>query len=308
MQGLFLINKSPGWTSHDVVAKIRRLLGIRKVGHAGTLDPDASGLLCVCIGKATKLIQYIQDKEKEYLVVMKLGVTTDTHDASGKVIKESHNFIISEEDIKEALEKFTGKIKQIPPMYSAKKIGGIPLYKLARRGKEIPRSPRTICIKEINLHEFSNPFVKFSVVCSKGTYIRTLCSDIGDYLGIGAIMWSLLRVRAGRFHLKDAITIEKLEKLREKALHESHMIPMEEIVLSMPSVRLRSGWEKKAMHGGFLTFPALYDIEGKLKSKEPVSIKSADGRLIAIGIAMDDITALLSDRDRKIIRIEKVLI
>src|SRR3990172_6280670 len=158
MDGLLIINKPKNLTSHDVVAKLRKILSIQKIGHTGTLDPEATGVLCVCIGKATRLIQYTPESEKEYRVIMRLGITTDTLDATVKV-------------------------------------GGTPLYRLARQGKEIPRAPREVSIREIRFWEYSGDLVKFDVICSKGTYVRTLCSDVGDYLGVGAHMYSLERLR-----------------------------------------------------------------------------------------------------------------
>lgn len=230
MNGLLIINKPKGWTSHDVVAKLRGLLGIQKIGHTGTLDPDATGVLCICIGKATKLAAYLTEDEKEYRVIMKLGVTTDTQDATGKVISETAVLNITREDAEEAFRKFRGKIVQIPPMYSAIKVGGVPLYRLARKGKEVTRKPREVFISDIKLLEFSLPLIKFDVTCSKGTYIRTLCADIGNYLGIGAHMWSLDRLRSGDYSVKDALNIEDVERLNKNGEIESKIISMDKVI------------------------------------------------------------------------------
>jgi len=230
MNGLLIINKPKGWTSHDVVAKLRGLLGVRKIGHTGTLDPDATGVLCICIGKATKLADYLSEVDKEYRAIMKLGVITDTQDATGKVLNETVSFNITREDAEEAFRKFSGKIVQIPPMYSAIKVGGVPLYRLARKGKEIPRKPREVFIRDIKLLDFSVPLIKFDVTCSKGTYIRTLCADIGNYLGVGAHMWSLDRLRSGDYTLKDALNIEDVERLIKTGELESRIISMDEVI------------------------------------------------------------------------------
>jgi len=230
MNGLLIINKPKGWTSHDVVAKLRGLLGVRKIGHTGTLDPDATGVLCICIGKATKLADYLSEVDKEYRAIMKLGVITDTQDATGKVLNETASFNITREDAEEAFRKFSGKIVQIPPMYSAIKVGGVPLYRLARKGKEIPRKPREVFIRDIKLLDFSVPLIKFDVTCSKGTYIRTLCADIGNYLGVGAHMWSLDRLRSGDYTLKDALNIEDVERLNKAGELESRIISMDEVI------------------------------------------------------------------------------
>lgn len=230
MDGLLIINKPRGWTSHDVVAKLRNMLSEPKVGHTGTLDPDATGVLCVCIGKATKLAQYALELEKEYRVVMKLGEVTDTQDATGRVLKETKDFDITITEIKEAFNKFSGKIKQIPPMYSAVKVGGVPLYRFARKGKEISREPREVYIKDIKLLEYSGVFIKFDVVCSKGTYIRTLCNDMGNYLGVGAHMYSLERLRSGNFSINDALTIEEVEALKKSGMLKTRLINMDQMV------------------------------------------------------------------------------
>lgn len=230
MDGLLIINKPKGWTSHDVVAKLRNMLSQQKVGHTGTLDPDATGVLCLCIGKATKLAQYTGELEKEYRVVMKLGEATDTQDSTGRIIKETKGFEITISDMEEAFRKFSGKIKQIPPMYSAVKVGGVPLYRLARKGKEIPREAREMTVKEIKLLEFSGSFVKFDVICSKGTYIRTLCDDIGNYLGVGAHMYSLERLRSGRFSIEDALTIEEVKDLIRVGMLGTRLISMDQMV------------------------------------------------------------------------------
>lgn len=230
MDGLLIINKPRGWTSHDVVAKLRNILSQPKVGHTGTLDPDATGVLCICIGKATKLAQYASELEKEYRVVMKLGVITDTQDATGRVLKETKDFDITITEIMEAFKKFSGKIKQIPPMYSAVKVAGVPLYRLARKGKEIPREPREVYIKEIRLLEYSGVLIKFDVICSKGTYIRTLCNDMGNYLGVGAHMYSLERLRSGEFSINDAMTIEEVEALKKSGMLKTRLISMDQMV------------------------------------------------------------------------------
>jgi len=306
MNGMLLIDKPSGWTSHDVVAKVRKLLQVKKAGHTGTLDPDATGLLCVCIGKATKLIEYLQEDEKEYRVVMKLGITTDTQDASGKVIREIKDLTVSEAEIKGAFQRFTGRISQIPPMYSAIKKEGVPLYKLARAGKEVERTPRIVEIKEIELISINLPFVEFRVTCSKGTYIRTLCADIGDYLGTGAIMWKLKRTRCGVFLLEKALPMGEIERLCKEGRIENYILSMDEILPHMGSVILNDGWEKRAIHGGYLPGRSIKYTIGKIDKGKPVKIKDVHERFIAVGFIEGDIPVLpLMD---KAIRIEKVLI
>ncbi|MFQ5455668.1 MAG: tRNA pseudouridine(55) synthase TruB [Nitrospirota bacterium] len=227
--GILNINKSSGWTSHDVVARIRNLSGIKKVGHTGTLDPMATGVLPVCLGKGTKVVRYIQEFEKEYLAVARLGITTDTQDASGKVIKHITDFDIKESEIKSLFEEFVGVIKQIPPMYSAIKVKGVPLYKLARSGKHIERKPREVIIKSINIIDIKDRDITFEVTCSKGTYIRTLCADIGERLKVGGHLYRLIRKRVGPFRYDNAITVNEVEKLVNDNRLDEKIYPLDKI-------------------------------------------------------------------------------
>ena len=308
MDGLLIINKPKGLTSHDVVAKLRKILSIQKIGHTGTLDPDATGVLCICVGKATKLAEYATEVEKEYRVVMRLGVITDTQDATGRVIKETENFEITRDEIEEAFRKFTGSIKQIPPMYSAVKVGGTPLYKLARKGKEISREARDVYIKEIKFTEYSGALVKFDVVCSKGTYIRTLCFDIGNYLGVGAHMYSLERLRSGDFHMKDAVTIEEVEELILSGTIKSKMISMDQAVAWMPFVRIKDSWNEGVRHGRALISEAVSETKGDFAKDSKVRIINNEGELISIGIAQYDSKDIIQGYEEKIFKIEKVLV
>ena len=189
MDGIININKDKGYTSHDVVAVLRRVLNIRKIGHTGTLDPDATGVLPVCVGKATKVCDIITDRDKTYEAKVLLGVTTDTLDTSGEILSKNE-VDVSEEDIKEALDCFRGEIEQIPPMYSAIKVDGKKLYEYARAGVEIERKSRKVTIYDIELLDVELPYFSIRVKCSKGTYIRTLCEDLGNALGTGACMQS----------------------------------------------------------------------------------------------------------------------
>ncbi len=219
MDGILNINKPAGMTSHDVVDYVRRVLGMRKVGHTGTLDPQATGVLIILLGKATKLAHSLQNTDKEYEGEMTIGITTDTQDAQGKILKSVDKPEVSLTHLRNTFKQFTGKLKQIPPMVSAISIGGKRLYKLARQGIEIPRSPRQIEIYKLEILKFEedeHPRVSFKVVCSKGTYIRTLCADIGDTLGYGAYQSNLVRTSVGKFKLKDAITLKELKKMQEK--------------------------------------------------------------------------------------------
>ena len=215
--GMMTIYKEAGYTSSDVVARLRGILHMKKIGHTGTLDPDAEGVLPVCLGNGTKLCELIADRDKEYVALMRLGVTTDTQDMSGKVLKkisdEEVAQAVSGEMIMEAAAAFTGEISQIPPMYSAVKIGGKRLYQYARQGQTVERAARKVTIHELEITSIDLPLVTMRVRCSKGTYIRTLCQDIGEKLGTGAAMEHLLRTRVGRFRLEDSIRLDDAEAI-----------------------------------------------------------------------------------------------
>jgi tRNA pseudouridine55 synthase len=216
--GLINIYKEPGFTSNDVVAKLRGILRQKKIGHTGTLDPDAVGVVVVCLGTGTKLVEMLTDHDKEYIAVVKLGVITDTQDMSGQVLEEN-DVNVTREDVLEAAKAFVGDYDQIPPMYSAIKVDGKKLYELAREGKEIERKPRKIHIDAITIlddsHLQDEHFFTMEVKCSKGTYIRTLCHDMGLRLGCGAAMQHLTRTRVGAFGLESAVTLSQVEELRD---------------------------------------------------------------------------------------------
>lgn len=228
LNGILIINKPPGMTSHDVVQVLRKILGVRKIGHTGTLDPSATGVLILCIGEATKIAQFLQGLPKEYLAEMIFGITTDTEDSQGKILSRV-KCDISREAVEKVLENFRGTIEQIPPMVSAIKVGGRPLYKLARQGKTIERKPRKVKIYQLELLKFEpalNPKASLRIVCSKGTYIRTLYADIGKKLGCGAHLSQLIRTRVGDFSLEQSHTLSEIEKLsKENKLGEIIISP-----------------------------------------------------------------------------------
>lgn len=207
--GILVIDKSAGWTSQDVAAKLRGVFHERRVGHGGTLDPMATGVLPIFIGRATRAAEFLESAEKEYIAGLRLGTVTDTQDTSGTVL-ETHPVTVTREDVQAALAQFLGPIEQIPPMYSAIKIGGQKLYELARRGKEVERKPRSITIHELELLEGEGTEYVLRVRCSKGTYVRTLCHDLGRALGCGGCMSSLRRTRAGSFALSQAVTMQQV--------------------------------------------------------------------------------------------------
>ena len=209
IHGVVNIKKEKGYTSHDVVAKLRGIVGQKKIGHTGTLDPDATGVLPVCLGKATKLCDMLTDKSKTYETVLLLGKTTDTQDISGEVLSERTFSHIDNDAALQCIGEFVGDYLQVPPMYSALKVNGKKLYELARQGIEVERKARPVVIHEINVLEMDLPRIRMEVHCSKGTYIRTLCNDIGEKLGCGACMEELIRTKVSRFELKDSITLKE---------------------------------------------------------------------------------------------------
>lgn len=248
-EGILNINKPSGWTSHDVVAKIRGVLKIKKVGHTGTLDPEATGVLPVCLGKGTRIVPFLIDAEKEYRATLRLGQETDTQDAGGKVTAASE---VSQEVLDaapEVLQSFVGSYAQMPPMYSAVKVNGVPLYQSARLGKEIERAPREVTLRAIRFHEMKGTDISFSVVCSKGTYVRTLCADIGTRLGVGGHLLDLVRTRSGNFHLDDSITLETLFDLHSKGEWEKELYSLNEVLEMLPAVWIKESHLQKIHHG-----------------------------------------------------------
>ena len=241
MDGIIVIRKEKGYTSHDIVAKLRGILHMKKIGHTGTLDPDAEGVLPVALGKATKLVDLITDKEKTYEAVMRLGVVTDTQDMTGAILSQTEPISVTEKEVKEAAESFLGEQLQIPPMYSALKVNGKKLYELAREGKTVERKPRPVHFYQIEILEINLPLVRYRVVCSKGTYIRTLCHDMGEKLGCGAAMESLVRTKVGKFELKDAITLAQAEEAVKSGAIQDKVLGIEEILGEYPRICCKEG-------------------------------------------------------------------
>ncbi|WP_432630323.1 tRNA pseudouridine(55) synthase TruB [Brotaphodocola sp.] len=249
MDGIINVYKEKGYTSHDVVAKLRGILRMKKIGHTGTLDPDAEGVLPVCLGKATKLCDLLTDKTKTYQAVLLLGQETDTQDTTGTILAE-YPVNVTEEEVREAVESFLGPYMQVPPMYSALKVNGKKLYELARAGKEVEREARPVEILEIRVDSIELPRVTMTVTCSKGTYIRTLCYDIGRKLGCGGCMEHLLRTRVDRFELADSLKLSQIEELRDRGEVESHVIAVDEVFAGLPAYMAVPGDGDKLVHNG----------------------------------------------------------
>ena len=287
MDGIINVYKEKGFTSHDVVAKLRGILHIKKIGHTGTLDPDAVGVLPVCIGKGTKLCDMITDTDKTYEAVMLLGISTDTQDISGNVLSKKE-VDVDEKTLIETVDSFVGEYKQIPPMYSAIKVNGRKLYQLAREGIEIERSPRDVYIRSIHINDMNlqdgEPSVTMTISCSKGTYIRTLCHDIGEKLGCGACMKSLSRTRVGRFYIDDSFTINQIAALNLKGELSSIVAPVDSM-FDYPRIQINKEYDKLLYNGNLLPLSAGKALDVGLADK--VRIYNESGEFIGI-YSMDD--------------------
>jgi tRNA pseudouridine55 synthase len=270
------IYKEAGYTSHDVVAKLRGIVGQKKIGHTGTLDPDAVGVLPVCFGSATKLCDMMTDKSKEYEALMRLGVTTDTQDMSGTILTESAVHVNGSE-VRDAVMGFVGGYEQVPPMYSALKVNGKKLYELAREGREIERQPRHVDITFIRITGMDLPEVRFEVGCSKGTYIRTLCADIGDKLGCGAVMAELKRTRVGNFRIEDSIRLSKVEELMRQGEYEDYIIHPDSMFMEYEGAAVKPEAESALLNGNKL-YPQQLDPDSPVFFADGDRIRVYNGR------------------------------
>lgn len=262
MDGVLIIRKEKGYTSHDVVAKLRGILHMKKIGHTGTLDPQAEGVLPVTLGKGTRLAELLTEKEKTYEAVLRLGVETDTQDMTGTVLRQQES-AVTEEEVRSAMMGFLGDGFQIPPMYSALKVNGKKLYELARAGKEIEREPRPVRISEMEILKLELPRVRFRVTCSRGTYIRTLCHDIGQSLGCGAAMEELLRTRSGAFLLENSYTLEQVQELAREGKAQTAVLGLEEVLKDYPRICCRQEGDRLLANGNPLPASLLEKDPGK---------------------------------------------
>ena len=282
--GLIIIDKPPGITSHAVVKRAKKILKVRKAGHAGTLDPFATGVLTICINEGTKLVPFLMEEEKEYEASLCLGVETDTQDLTGRIIREDKSVTVTTADIKRVFRRFRGRITQIPPMYSALKHNGVPLYRLARQGKEIERVEREVEIRELIISAIELPRVFFRVVCSKGTYVRTLASDIGRGLGCGASLEMLKRVRSGDFLVKHALDLDDLAEKTLEEIKTKWLISLPKALPSIPTVAIDDVIARQVRQGKIITRGDLQD-RGLVFSpdiKEKFKILDSQGRMIAM--------------------------
>lgn len=251
MNGIILIDKPQEWTSHDVVGKLRGILHERRIGHSGTLDPLATGLLVIFVGRATRAVEFAEADTKEYIAGLRLGISTDTQDITGRVIS-SGGSVPDEFQLRKALDSFKGELEQIPPMYSAIKVGGKKLYELARKGESIERRPRHITVFDLDIAGWADDDYVLRVSCSKGTYVRTLCNDIGQALGCGGCMSSLRRTKAGGFSVEDAHTIAEIQEAADRGEAESLIIPLDTLFSEFNKLTVPAVSEKKLRNGSIV--------------------------------------------------------
>ncbi|MEF3304878.1 tRNA pseudouridine(55) synthase TruB [Paenibacillus sp. GYB003] len=299
-EGVLPVRKPAGFTSHDVVAKARRILGMKRIGHTGTLDPQVTGVLPLCLGRATRFVEYIQELPKQYEAELTIGYSTDTEDWTGETTRKlaPGQVALSEADVRAAIASFVGTIEQVPPMYSAVKVGGKKLYELAREGKQIERKARRVDIYEIEPIRLDltadYPKVRFRVLCSKGTYIRTLCVDIGKALGFPAVMTDLVRSRSGPITLGDCLTLEQIEELHRTGRLASRIIPGDRVAEHLPAIAVPVRDAAHAAQGKSVPLP-----EGAAKPETGglVRMYDPDGRFVGL---------FRYDRDGDALRPEKV--
>lgn len=281
IHGVLNVYKGKGYTSHDVVAKLRGITGQKKIGHTGTLDPDATGVLPVCLGKATKLCDMLTDKDKTYEAVLLLGVSTDTQDAGGEVLGTSDTAGLGEKEVREAIQSFVGGYDQVPPMYSALKVGGKRLYELAREGKVVERKARPVDIYQIRVLKMDLPRVWMEVSCSKGTYIRTLCHDIGEKLGCGGCMEELVRTKVSSFLLSDSLTLADIHKRMQEGTLGEVLVPVDAMFGGYRKIVVKEPWISLARNGNSLPIKAVTGGEG-IEDGEEVRLYNEAGQFIAI--------------------------
>ena len=314
VDGVLVVNKPAGWTSHDVVAKARALLGVAKVGHTGTLDPAATGVLLLCLGKATRIAEYLVQADKEYRAVLRLGVATDTQDATGTVTARAGGALPDRASIEAVMGRFVGRHRQVPPMYSAVKIQGVPLYKSARAGQTVDRPAREYRVHSLRIvsiapaaEETKTVDVTFDVVCSKGTYVRTLCADIGEALGVGGHLAALERRRIGRFGIEDALTLDALAALADRAAVGTRLHALADVLDGVPALTLDQRAADGVRHGIAVPAAQVVRMEGDWAAGACVRLQAPDGRLLAIGKVPCGPEALRQAAPGTVITLEKVL-
>jgi tRNA pseudouridine55 synthase len=277
MDGIFNINKPTGMTSHDVVARLRKLLKQRRVGHAGTLDPAADGVLPICVGQGTRVAEYLSESGKAYRAKVTFGVVTDTYDADGTTLRSANPASLTLPEIETALQQFLGPQMQLPPRYSAIKLQGQPAYKRVRSGEEVTLEPRPITIYQLHVLDWQMPHLTLAVECSKGTYIRSLAFDLGERLGYGAHLSALTRTRSGPFSLAESVTLEQLAEAIAQGKGEQHLFPADKVLDSYPALQLDEATAQRVLHGNAFH----YDLH---PSSELVRVYDHAGQFLAIAV------------------------
>jgi tRNA pseudouridine55 synthase len=290
MNGIINVIKPPGMSSHQVVKAVRQLLGIKRVGHTGTLDPGAGGVLPLCVGKATRLASFLFEEDKSYTAELTLGISTTTQDASGDTIRLSTDFHITPIQFADTLALFLGEIEQIPPMASAVRVDGKRLYELERKGITVERKPRKVQIKTLNIRKIWNEYPEFltfgtrvllHIECSKGTYVRTLCHDIGERLGVGAHMSFLSRTSSGPFTLEDGYTLQEIEEFSAQQDYR-FLLPIQTALPSWPQVKVSPLVERRVRHGNYILPEDLVDVPTALSIGDDVILLSVEGEVLAL--------------------------
>ena len=297
MDGIINVYKEAGFTSHDVVAKLRGICRQKKIGHTGTLDPQATGVLPVCLGNGTRACEMLTDRTKEYVAELLLGQITDTQDITGTVLEE-REVAVSEAQVREVIAGFVGGYDQIPPMYSALKVNGKKLYELARAGKEVERQARHVDLPAIEILEIKFPVVKFRVECSKGTYIRTLCHDIGEKLGCFGCMESLLRTKVSRFEIESSLKLSEIQKKREEGKLSEIITPLDAVFFQYPAVTVKKEGQALAYNGNEIPIRFVTDMEER-KNQEWIRVYDLENHFIGI---------FCFDKNRKKLTVEKMFL
>jgi len=282
LEGVLIVHKEAGWTSHDVVVKVRKLLGGNKVGHAGTLDPHATGVLPLLVGRATRIAEYLINWDKEYRAVLRLGETTDTQDASGRILTRVDPCEVAEDMLQAVIPPFQGAQRQLPPMYSAVKVGGQPLYKAARAGRTVERAERSITIHQLEIQAVHGRDVTLRIVCSKGTYVRTLCADIGQALGLGGHLYALERRRVGPLSIEQALTIDQVAARLTTGTLGRELISLDQLLAQLPAVVVNAEQAQRVLHGSPIS-PVGIGPLSSCPATVSVRLKNEAGQLLAIG-------------------------
>jgi len=311
--GVLNVRKEAGWTSHDVVARIRGKLRGMKLGHAGTLDPAATGVLPLLVGRGTRIAEYLLEWDKTYLAGLRLGETTDTQDATGTVLQRSPLESVTEARIREVIGGFEGRIQQVPPMYSAVKVGGVPLYKAARAGRDVERQAREVTVFRLEVVSIHLPDVMLRVSCSKGTYIRTLCADIGEKLGVGGHMATLIRERVGPLVVEQALTVDEVEARLVQGTLAASMLTLDEALAGLPVCSVGAETARRVLHGMPVPVSEVLSWQGvptvlPEAASRAIRIKDEAGRLLAIGTMPAGLDIRVRNAGEPPVAVSKVLV